>query len=175
MFDYKIWGNFPEAETQYNLEVSGKAIADIPQSIVSQMDVGDKLYLAGRLLRILNIDIGEQKKVLARPSMGKEEKQLAWIGLGPPVSYEVARTMGHILNAGESKSKIKDENCLFSRTRKLLQQEWERGEKKWFWKTALRLCPGKKLFFGIALFWGRLPTWFWSGVSGRRLQMMRYL
>ena len=41
---YKIWGNFPESEKEYILEVDMESIADIPQSIVDQMEVGDRVY-----------------------------------------------------------------------------------------------------------------------------------
>lgn len=154
LFDYKIWGNFPEAETEYILEVSGKAIADIPQSIVSQMAIGDKIYLAGRLLRILSIDAGEQKKVLARPSMGPEEKQPAWIGLGPPVSYEVAQAMGHVLTTGD----IKDKACLFSRTRMLFQKELEKGDKRVGLENGIEVVSGKKAVFRYRTFLGSVAN-----------------
>ncbi|WP_300462353.1 DEAD/DEAH box helicase [Desulfobacula sp.] len=152
LFEYKIWGNFPEAEEAYILEVSDKAIADIPQSIVAQMTVGDKVFLAGRLLRILKIDTGEQKKVLARPCAGRDEKQLAWIGLGPPVSFEVAEAMGHILKTGE----IEDTTCLFSRTRKLFQDAMKQGEKRVVLENGIEVVPGKRALFYYRTFMGSM-------------------
>ncbi len=152
LFDYKIWGNFPEAEVDYILEVSDRPIADIPQSIVSQMAVGDKIYLAGRLLRILTIDMGEQKKVLARPSTGQAEKQLAWIGLGPPISHEVAKAMGKLLNTGE----IKDKSCLFSRTQRLFCEALEQSKKKVVLKNGIEIVPGRTMPFRYRTFLGTM-------------------
>ncbi|MCD6186134.1 MAG: DEAD/DEAH box helicase [Deltaproteobacteria bacterium] len=150
LFDYKIWGNFPEAEEEYILEVSEKAIADIPQSIVSQMEVGDRVYIAGRRLRILKIDTGERKSVLARPSKGRDEKQLAWIGMGAHISCEVAKAMGNILKTG----KIEDKTCLFARTKKLFRRELKQGEKKVVLENGIEVVPGKKAFFRYRTFIG---------------------
>ena len=150
LFDYKIWGNFPEAEEEYILEVSEKAIADIPQSIVSQMEVGDRVYIAGRRLRILKIDTGERKRVLARPSKSRDEKQLAWIGMGAHVSYEVTKAMGNILKTG----KIEDKTCLFTRTKKLFIRELEQGEKKVVLENGIEVVPGKKASFRYRTFTG---------------------
>ncbi|MFU8770630.1 MAG: helicase-related protein, partial [Desulfotignum sp.] len=116
----KIWGNFPEAEKEYLLEVSGKPVADIPQSIVSQMDVGDRVQLSGRGLEILKIqEQGDPGKVVARPWAGKDAKDLVWTGLGPRVSFEVAQAMKRILTAGA----MPEDSGLMSRTRQLLGRE----------------------------------------------------
>ena len=168
LLDYKIWGNFPEAEEEYSLEVSGRAIADVPQSMVSQMNVGDKVYLAGRLLRILSIDTGNRKRVLARPSKGKAEKQLAWIGLGPPVSRRVAKAMGRILNTGE----IKDKTYLFSRTRILFNQAMEESKKRVVLENGIEIVPGKTALFRYRTFLGTMGNFVleWSvreGMSGQ--------
>jgi len=136
----------------YILEVSGKPIADIPQSIVSQMAVGDKIYLAGRLLRILTIDMSDQKKVTARPSTGQAEKQLAWIGLGPPVSHEVAKTMGKLLNTGE----IKDNACLFSRTQRLFCEALEQSKKKVVLENGIEIVPGRTMPYKYRTFLGTM-------------------
>ena len=150
LFDYKIWGNFPEAEEEYILEVSEKAIADIPQSIVSQMEAGDRVYIAGRRLRILKIDTGERKRVLARPSKGRDEKKLAWIGMGAHISYEVTKAMGNILKTG----KIEDKTCLFTRTKKLFYGELKHGEKKVVLENGIEVIPGKKASFRYRTFLG---------------------
>ncbi len=117
LLEYKIWGNFPEIEEEYILEVFNKPIADIPKSIVGQMDVGNTVFIAGKRLEILKIDHTEQKKVLAKPGEGRVDKQLAWIGMGALVSFEVAKAMEDIL---KSKT-IKNRDCLFKRTKKLLR------------------------------------------------------
>jgi superfamily II DNA/RNA helicase len=118
----KIWGNFPEAEKEYLLEVSEKPVADIPQSIVSQMDVGDRVQLSGRGLEILKIqEEGDPGRVVARPWAGKDVKDLVWVGLGPRVSFEVAQAMKRILTSGA----ITNDSGLMSRTRRLLG--WEQA------------------------------------------------
>lgn len=148
LFEYKIWGNLPEAEEVYALEVSGLAIADIPQSIVKQFEVGDRIHLAGRGLRILKIETGERKKVLARPSTGKDEKQIAWIGMGAHVSYEVAQAMGQTIRTGE----IEDRTCLFARTSKLLGRELD--EKVVVLENGIEVVPGKKAQYRYRTFLG---------------------
>ena len=150
LFDYKIWGNFPETEDEYILEVSEKSIADIPQSIVSQMEVGDRVYIAGRQLRILKIDTGELKKVMAKYSAGRNEKQLAWIGMGPHISYEVTKAMGDILKTG----KIEDKSCLFARTKKLFLRELKQGEKKVVLENGIEVVSGRKASFRYRTFIG---------------------
>lgn len=150
LFDYRIWGNFPEVEEEYILLVSDKAVADIPQSIVSQMEIGDKVYIAGRLLKILKIDTGEPKKVLAKPSTGQEEKQLAWIGMGPQISYEVATAMGNILKSGE----IEDKTCLFARTQKLFLEALKLDEKKVVLENGIEVVPGKNAPYRYRTFLG---------------------
>ncbi|WP_457552783.1 DEAD/DEAH box helicase [Desulfobacula sp.] len=150
LFDYKIWGNFPEAEEEYILEVSDKAIADIPKSIVAQIEVQDRFYLAGRLLKVLKIDTGEQKKVIARLSKGQDQKQLAWIGMGALISYEVARAMGNILKTG----KIEDKTSLFARTQKLFAAEKRLCEKKVVLENGIEVVQGKKAYFRYRTFLG---------------------
>jgi Lhr-like helicase len=121
LFEYKIWGNFPEIQKEYILEVSDKPIADIPKSIVGQMDVGDTVFIAGKRLEILKIDHSEHKKVLAKPGTRKDEKQLAWIGMGALVSFEVAQAMKDILKTQRIKnSQVENSDCLFKRTKKLV-------------------------------------------------------
>ena len=117
--EYKIWGNFPESEKEYILEVDMESIADIPQSIVDQMEVGDRVYLSGRRLKILKIEEGDPGKVTARPTMKKDDKDLVWVGLGAHVSWETAQAMGHILGTGT----LPPDSGLMTRTQKLFHQE----------------------------------------------------
>ena len=127
LFEYKIWGNFPEVSEEYILEVSDKPIADIPKSIVGQMDVGDTVFIAGKRLEILKIDHGEHKKVLAKPGTKRDEKQLAWIGMGALVSFEVAQAMKIIFKTCTTETntkknrQIENFDCLFKRTKKLVK------------------------------------------------------
>ena len=148
--DHKIWGNFPEAEKEYVLEVEEASIADIPQSIVSQMDVGDRVYLSGRRLKILKIDSGDPGKVVARPSRQKDEKNLVWVGLGAHVSHEVAQAMGRILRAGS----VPDEGGLLTRTRKLLQNELAFNTSRVKLANGIEVVPGREARFHFRTFLG---------------------
>ena len=148
---YKIWGNFPETEKEYLLEVSGKSVADIPQSIVSQMDVGDRVHLSGRRLEILKIQAeGDPGKVVARPWAGKGEKDLVWSGLGPRVSYEVARAMKQILNSGA----MPEDSGLMTRTGQLLRHEQAFHAKPVKLANGIDVIPGRKARFCFCTFLG---------------------
>lgn len=112
----RIWSNFPEAEEDYVLEFAGEAIADLPKFIVRQLELGDRVQLTGKRLRVLNIETGERKRVVAQPTDRLDEKELFWLGSGFRVSYEVAQSVRDILHTDSEKSAL----GLFSRTRKLL-------------------------------------------------------
>jgi superfamily II DNA/RNA helicase len=150
LLEYKIWGNFPEAEKEYVLEVSDKAVADIPSSIVDQMDVGDRVYLSGRRLRILKIDREDPGKVVACPSVKGDEKQLIWAGMGVHVSREVAQAMGEILQAGT----IPGDAGLFTRTKKLLQDGMDRTAARVVLANGMDVVPGKRACFHYRTFLG---------------------
>jgi hypothetical protein len=148
---YKIWGNFPETEKEYLLEVSGETVADIPQSIVSQMDVGDRVHLSGRRLEILKIQAeGDPGKVAARPWAGKGEKDLVWSGLGPRVSYEVARAMKQILTSGA----MPDDSGLMTRTGQLLRHEQAFHAKPVVLANGIAVIPGRTARFCFCTFLG---------------------
>ena len=122
----KIWSNFPEAEEDYTLELAGEAIADLPKSVVRQLEPGDRVQLAGRRLQVLQIENGERKRVVARPTDLVDEKELFWLGTGFQVSYEVAQSIREVLAPPTAES---DGVALglFTRTRRLLQAERERA------------------------------------------------
>ncbi len=148
---YKIWGNFPETEKEYLLEVSGETVADIPQSIVSQMDVGDRVHLSGRRLEILKIQAeGDPGKVVARPWAGKGEKDLVWSGLGPRVSYEMARAMKRILNS----CAMPDDSGLMTRTGQLIRHEQAYHAKPVKLANGIEVVPGRKARFCFCTFLG---------------------
>ena len=113
----RIWRNFPQTEEDYVLEFAGEAIADLPKFIVRQLELGDRLQLAGKRLRVLNIETGERKRVVALPADRLDEKELFWLGSGFRVSYEVAQSVRDILHTDTPKRAW----GLFSRTRKLLE------------------------------------------------------
>lgn len=112
----RIWSNFPEQEEDYVLEFAGEAIADLPKFIVRQLEPGDCVQLAGKRLRVLNVETGERKRVVAQPTDRLDEKELFWLGAGFRVSYEVAQSVRDMLQTDMQQSA----SGLFSRTRKLL-------------------------------------------------------
>lgn len=128
LVEHEIWSNFPENEDLYQLVVEGESVAEIPKSIVRQLEPGDRVPLAGRRLRIVGIDEGECKRVLAEPVRQLDDKELAWLGKGSHVSHEVAQAMRAVL-----KSADKEDNemapGLFSRSRELIRQELEKDKK----------------------------------------------
>lgn len=144
LLDRKVWSNFPEAEEEYSLDLSGEAVADLPKSIVRQLDPGDRVYVAGKRIQVLEIDEStEKKRVLAKPAEKLDEKELYWLGSGSQVSYETARSIREVL--GEPSETLDLASLgLFSRTRKLLHEELERAK------------PGAVLANGIGV--SRGPT-----------------
>ncbi|MDM8524452.1 AAA domain-containing protein [Desulfococcaceae bacterium HSG8] len=123
LFDRQIWSNFPETEEDYTLELSGEAIADLPGNVVRQLDPGDRVHIAGRRIRILQIDKGERKRVTARLADRPDNKEIMWLGTGCHVSYEVARSIRDLLRSQDSAD---NKAGLFARTRRLLQAELKR-------------------------------------------------
>ncbi|MFO7751453.1 MAG: hypothetical protein R6V54_15320, partial [Desulfobacteraceae bacterium] len=150
LFEYKIWGNFPETEEEYVLEVSGRAVADIGHSIVAQLVVGDSVFLAGKRLRILKIDKKEEKKVFARPARGGSEKKIVWIGKGPRISHDVAQAMKAVLEAEHPAHG----SCLFSRTRKLFAKKRAVNSKKVTLDNGIQVVPGKNARYRYCTFLG---------------------
>jgi superfamily II DNA/RNA helicase len=147
---YKIWGNFPETEKEYILEVEMESIADIPQSIVDQMEVGDRVYLSGRRLKILKIDEGDPGKVTARPATEKDDKDLVWVGLGAHVSWETAQAMGGILSG----STLPQNSGLMARTQKLFSQELSYFEHRVTLANGIEVIPGPRAQFHFCTFLG---------------------
>ena len=68
----------------------------MPASIVRQLAIGDQVDLAGRRLRILDVQDGERKVVRATPVQVETAKELLWLGSGPPVSWEVAQAVQQV-------------------------------------------------------------------------------
>ncbi|MBF0467491.1 MAG: DEAD/DEAH box helicase [Desulfamplus sp.] len=214
--EYKIWGNFPEAEQEYVLELidakesvfianrhnlgqsgylkagrsagkstplSGSAIspsvppispssapmppsvtssiprpiADIPLSIVNQMEAGDKVHIAGRRLKIFRID-HDNLRVFAFPASAKPDKEILWIGMGCHVSFEVARMMRHILKGTDMASSagsdedtdsassrgFADDPALLSRTRTLLEKELEKEKDVVVLANGIEVLKGRR-------------------------------
>lgn len=104
LYARQIWSNFPDTEVAYILEVDAEAVADVPTSVVRQLEVGDAVDLAGRRLRIVEIIEGERQIVRATPVQAVSAKELIWLGSGPPVSWEVAQAVQRIVRADSTVS-----------------------------------------------------------------------
>ncbi|WLE97567.1 MAG: DEAD/DEAH box helicase [Candidatus Electrothrix communis] len=129
LVEHRIWANFPETEIEYKLDVAGEAVADIPQTIVKQLDPGDKVLLAGRPLRILWISTGPDKRVLAEPTQERlDDKELLWLGMGCHVSLETAQAMRAVLKSTNSADNEAAAG-LFSRSRNLIRQQMAQDAK----------------------------------------------
>ncbi|MDP2646351.1 MAG: DEAD/DEAH box helicase [Desulfobacterales bacterium] len=129
LLERKIWSNFPETEEAYVLEISCEVVADLPRSIVRQLEPGDCVHLAGKRIRILQIiDAGERKRVMAEPAAQLHDKELFWLGGGFQVSFEVAQSMRDLLRLPPEAPEETDAG-LFVRTRKLLREERLKSER----------------------------------------------
>jgi Lhr-like helicase len=98
-----------------------------------------KIFIAGRHLKIISIDKGQSRKITAVFSSGLNEKQLAWIGKGVPVSYQLSQAMGRILKTGRTLH----EDCLFYRTEKLFRQEIEQGKNPKRLQNGIEVVAGR--------------------------------
>ncbi|MGH8059438.1 MAG: helicase-related protein, partial [Candidatus Entotheonellia bacterium] len=124
----QIWSNFPDTELTYTLEVDGEAVADLPTTVVRQLEIGDQVDLAGRRLQILSVQDGERPLVRATPVEAPEAKELVWVGGGPPVSWEVAQAVRPLLQS-DYKPDAALAQGLFSRPRALLQRQQQRAQR----------------------------------------------
>jgi len=154
-FERKIWGNFPETEENYTLELPGEAVADIPWSIVRQLDPGDRVYLAGKRIQILHIDTGERKRVLAQPATHLDDKQIVWLGTGCHVSYEVARSIRALLKSKDA-TENRENFGLFARTRKLLAGELKQDKQSAILGNGIEVFLGSDGFFCYRTFLGSI-------------------
>ncbi len=113
---------FSPAEEEYDVILEQEKIAVLPLSAVRQLEIGDLIQLTGKVLRILQI---EEKRaaleVWVEESDEVANKELVWVGFGPPVSFEVAQKMGEILL---QKFDVIPQGLL-NRTRRLLEKERE--------------------------------------------------
>jgi Lhr-like helicase len=129
LVEQRIWSNFPETEIEYKLDVAGEPVADIPQTIVKQLDPGDKVLLAGRPVRILWISTKADKRIFAEPTQERlDDKELLWLGMGCHVSLETAQAMRAVLKSTDAADNAAAAG-LFSRTRKLIRQQMEQDAR----------------------------------------------
>jgi superfamily II DNA/RNA helicase/predicted RecB family nuclease len=118
LLERRIWGNFPPAEEEFVLQLGEEAIADLPRSVVRQLEAGDRVQLAGKRLQVLRIEEGNRRQVTARPAERLDDKELFWLGTGCRVSREVARAMRQVL-----REEVDLEGLgLFARPGKLLKE-----------------------------------------------------
>lgn len=129
LLERTIWSNFPETEEDFVLELADEAVADLPTSIVRQLEPGDRVHLAGKRLQVLQIETGARKRVVARPADRLDEKELFWLGGGFRVSYEVAQAVREVLRPSAAEDDGAAALGLFARTRRLLQAQRERAER----------------------------------------------
>lgn len=122
LLEYKIWSNFPESEQNYILELSGESIADLPASLVKNLEIGDRVQIAGKRIKVVEITTGEQKYLRALPSVILDDKDLIWLGSGFKISYEVAQAIKDIL-VSPKQIMNNDTFNLFSRTKQLFEYE----------------------------------------------------
>jgi superfamily II DNA/RNA helicase len=125
----QIWSNFPDTEENYVLEVDTEAVADLPTSVVRQLEVGDQVDLAGRRLRILDIQDGARKVVRATPVDALEGKELFWLGSGPAVTWELAQAIRPLVQPGYEPDATLAQG-LFARPRALLQRQQQRARRQ---------------------------------------------
>jgi len=137
--ELRIWGNFPREEPPFALEVEQEVVAELPAQVVKQLEVGDRVQLAARRLRILSIEPGQRRRVEAAPTDEPPTAEPAWVGLSAPVSLEAARSVREVLD-GEDLPE-----GLHARTRRLLERE--------------RARPVARLESGLELY--RTPTGGW--------------
>ena len=160
----QIWSNFPDTDEPYVLEVDEQAVADLPTALVRQMELGDRLNLAGRRIRILDIydgGHGERKVVRATPTEATDLKELSWLGSGPPVSWEVAQAVRPLLHADHRlDSGLAD--GLFSRTRALLQDQRQAAERQVVLHNGLGLSRTSHGLYRYASYLGSIGNFIFA-------------
>src|SRR5262249_14239227 len=105
---------------EYILEVDSQAVADVPASVVRQLAIGDEVDLAGRRLRILDVQDAERKVVRAMPVQVETAKELFWLGSGAPGSWEVAQAVQRPMKSADITQDTTLQQGLFARPRALL-------------------------------------------------------
>ncbi|MCU7837611.1 MAG: DEAD/DEAH box helicase [gamma proteobacterium symbiont of Taylorina sp.] len=107
LLEYKIWSNFPESAEEYVLELEGESIADLPASLVKQLDVGDTVLLAGKHIRVVLIeDIPYKRVVVLINQQQQDNKEIFWIGRGSHLSYDVAQEIKCLLSRSSARTKL---------------------------------------------------------------------
>ena len=152
----QIWSNFPDTEVVYILEVEAEAVADVPASVVRQLAIGDEVDLAGRRLRILDVQDGERKVVRATPVQVETAKELIWLGSGPPVSWEVAQAVQQLLNSADITQDATLLQGLFARPRALLQRQLQRAQRRVVLQNGVEVSRTPQGLYRYATYLGSL-------------------
>jgi Lhr-like helicase len=152
----QIWSNFPDTEVVYVLEVDTEAVADVPVSVVRQLAIGDHVDLAGRRLRILDVQDGERKVVRATPVQVETAKELIWLGSGPPVSWEVAQAVQQFLNSADITQDATLLQGLFARPRALLQRQLQRAQRRVVLQNGVEVSRTSQGLYRYATYLGSL-------------------
>jgi superfamily II DNA/RNA helicase len=118
--EQRLWSNLPWEEPPLSLVVDAEILAEIPAKVAAQLEVGQRVQLSGRRLRILAIDKGPARRIDAALAQGPEGEELSWVGMSAPVSWEAAQAVREVLQSEEQPP------GLWSRTQRLLVQERER-------------------------------------------------
>jgi hypothetical protein len=150
---YQIWSNFPDAAEPYTLQVEDQAVADLPPSIVRQLEAGDQVDLAGRCIRILDIQTGERKVVRAEPVAEPDGKVIYWVGTGAPVTWEVAQAVQSLLHP-DAEPEAELSQGLFTRTRSLLQQQRQWASRRVVLHNGIELSRTPAGFYRYATYLG---------------------
>jgi superfamily II DNA/RNA helicase len=124
----RLFSNLPDTGEAFALEVEQEAVADLPPALVAQLKAGDRVQLAGRRLRVLEVGQGAERRVLAERSADPEVKELLWFGPGGRVSYEAAQAMGRVLRMPDEAASDPALG-LFRRPRRLLLERLERARR----------------------------------------------
>jgi AAA domain len=131
-------------------------VADVPVSVVRQLAIGDDVDLAGRRLRILDVQDGERKVVRATPVQVETAKELIWLGSGPPVSWEVAQAVQQFLNSDGTTQDVTLLQGLFARPRALLQRQVQRTQRRVVLQNGVEVSRTPQGLYRYATYLGSL-------------------
>ncbi|MCB1181287.1 MAG: DEAD/DEAH box helicase [Chlamydiia bacterium] len=93
----QIWSNFPPADEEYEVILEKEVIAALPLSVIKQLKIGDIFQLAGKGLKMLQIEEKKaSREVFVEISNQPVSKELSWCGHGASISFEVAQAMKSI-------------------------------------------------------------------------------
>ncbi|MBI2504197.1 MAG: DEAD/DEAH box helicase [Candidatus Latescibacteria bacterium] len=151
LLERRIWSNFPAGEEDFALNLAGEVIADLPRSVVRQLELGDRVQLAGKRLQVLAIEEGARRQVLAGPADRLDDKEVFWLGAGFRVPYEVAQEMRAVLGGALDLHG----QGLFARTRALLQEARDRAARRVRLANGMEVGRGPE---GLYRYWTHLGS-----------------